>query len=54
VNRLIQALLLGIVGVVVVAAASRPLAGLAGALVIPMAVLGIVIALLRVVWWYTR
>ena len=51
--KLIQAVLLGLVGLVVIAASSRALIALAGALVMPIVVLGIVAALLRCVWWLT-
>jgi energy-converting hydrogenase Eha subunit C len=53
-NKLIQAAALGVLGLVVVAAASRALIALAGALVTPILVVGIVVALLRCVWFYTR
>jgi hypothetical protein len=54
VNKLIQATLLVLVGLVVMAASSRALIALAGALVTPILVVGIVVALLRCVWFYTR
>ena len=49
-----RAALLGIVGLVVLAASSRALIALAGALVTPLLVGAIAIALLRLVWFYTR
>ena len=52
-NKLIQAALLGVVGLVVIAASSRALIALAGALVTPIVAGGIVVALLRCVWWLT-
>lgn len=52
-NRLIQALVLVIVGLVVLAAASRALIALAEALATPLVACGIVVALLRCVWWLT-
>jgi hypothetical protein len=53
-NRLASTLALGIVGLVVIAASSRALTALAGALVTPILVAWIVVALLRCVWFYTR
>jgi tellurite resistance protein TehA-like permease len=53
-NKLIQAILLGIVGLVVITAAGPALTKLVSALVPLVLVLGIVIAVLRVVWHYTR
>jgi energy-converting hydrogenase Eha subunit C len=53
VNKLIQASLLAIVGLVVLAAASPALIRLAGSLVTPIVACGIVVALLRCVWWLT-
>ncbi len=52
-NKLLQAALLGLVGVVVVAASSRALIALAGALVVPIVTLGILAALLRCIWFFT-
>lgn len=54
VNKLIQATLLVLVGLVVLAVSSRVLIALAGALITPFVVGGIVVALLRCVWFYTR
>ena len=50
-NRLSHLVLLGILGLVVVAASSRALIALAGALIPLVLVLGIVLAVLRVVWF---
>jgi hypothetical protein len=53
VNKLIQAVLLGLVGLVVIAASSRALIALAGALQ-PFLVIGcVVVGLLRCVWFFT-
>jgi hypothetical protein len=52
-NRLASMLALGILALVVIAASSRALIALAGALVAPIVVLGIVAALLRCVWFFT-
>jgi hypothetical protein len=53
VNKLIHLALLGVLGLVVLAATSRALIALAGALQ-PLLVIGcIVVALLRCVWWLT-
>jgi len=52
-NKLIQAALLAVVGLVVLAATSPVLIKLAGALVTPIVACGIVVALLRWVWWLT-
>lgn len=52
-SRLVQALLLGIVGLAVLAAASPGLTKLAGALVPLALVVGVVVAVLRCVWWLT-
>lgn len=49
-----QALLLVIVGLVVLVAASPTLARLAGALIPLVLVVGVVVALLKCVWFYTR
>jgi hypothetical protein len=50
-NKLIA--LLGLVGLVVIAASSRALIALAGALVMPIVALGLTACLIRVVWWWT-
>lgn len=50
-NRLVQALLLGIVGLAVLAAAGPTLTKLVGALVPLVLVLSIGAAVLRCVWW---
>lgn len=50
-NKLSQLVLLGIFGLVVLAASSRALIALAGALIPLVLVLGIVVAVLRVVWF---
>ena len=52
-TRLIQLGLVGVMGVVVLAAATPALTKLASALVGPLLVAGIVAALLRCVWWLT-
>ncbi len=52
-NKLIQAMLLGVLGLVVLAATSRVLVALAGALVGPIVACAVVVALLRCVWWWT-
>ena len=52
-SKLIQAVLLGLVGLTVLAAATPALIKLAGALVTPIVAFGIVAALLRCVWWLT-
>lgn len=52
-NKLTQVILLMLVGLVVLAAASPALIRLAGALVAPVVAGGIVVALLRCVWWLT-
>jgi hypothetical protein len=52
-NRLVQALLLGIVGLAVLAAVTPGLIKLAGALVPLVLVLGVGAAVLRCVWWLT-
>lgn len=51
---MIQTLLLVLVGLAVLAAASPALGRLASALVPLVVVVGLVIALLRIVWFYTR
>lgn len=53
-NKLIQALVLVLVGLVVLVAASPTITRLAGALITPIVACGIVVALLRCVWFYTR
>ncbi len=53
-NRLIQSTLLGIVGLVVLVAASPTLLKLAGALIPLVLAVGVVVALLKCVWFYTR
>jgi hypothetical protein len=53
VNKLVSTLGLAVLGLVVLAATSRALIALAGALVMPIVVCGIVVALLRCVWWLT-
>jgi hypothetical protein len=52
-TKLIQAVLLALVGLVVLASATPALTKLAGALVPLVVVVGIVLALLRCVWWLT-
>ncbi len=52
-TKLLQAALLGLVWLVVIAASSRALIALAGTLVMPIVAAGIVAALLRCVWWLT-
>lgn len=52
-NRLAPTLALVILGLVVLAATSRFLIALAGALVMPIVVAGIVAAILRCLWWMT-
>jgi hypothetical protein len=52
-NKLASTLALAILGLVVLAAASRALIALAGALVTPIVVCAVVVALLRCVWWLT-
>jgi hypothetical protein len=53
VSKLVSALSLTVLGLVVLAATSRALIALAGALVMPIVALGIVVALLRCVFWLT-
>jgi hypothetical protein len=53
VNKLIQAVLLGLVGLAVIAASSRALIALAGALLMPILALGVVAGFLRCLWWLT-
>ena len=52
-SRLPATLALAILGLVVLAAASRALIALAGALVTPIVACTVVAALLRCVWWLT-
>ncbi len=52
-NKLIQVVLLGVIGLAVLAAATPALIRLTGALVTPILVGGIVVGLLRCVWWLT-
>jgi len=52
-SKLASALTLAIFGLVVLAATSRALIALAGSLVVPIVACGIVVALLRCVWWLT-
>lgn len=52
-NKLVSTLALAVVGLVVLAAASRALIALAGALVVPAATIGVIAALLRCMWWLT-
>ena len=52
-TKLLQAGLIGIVAVVVLAAATPALTKLASALVGPLLIGGIIAALLRWVWWLT-
>lgn len=53
-NKLVQSILLGIVGLVVLAAAGPTLLKLAGGLIPLVLVVGVVVALLKCVWFYTR
>jgi hypothetical protein len=53
-NKLTSTVLLVIVGLVALADAGPTLTRLIGALVPLVLVLGVVVAVLRVVWWYTR
>jgi hypothetical protein len=53
VTKLLQAALLGLVGLCVLAASSRALIALAGALVVPIVALGITACLVRIAWWWT-
>lgn len=50
---LAQAMVLAVAGLVVLGAASRPIAMLANALSAPIVALGITVCLVRVVWWWT-
>jgi hypothetical protein len=52
-NKLASVLALVVLALVVLAAASRPLIALAGALVTPIAVCAILAALLRCIWFFT-
>jgi hypothetical protein len=54
VSKLIQVLVLVIVGLVVVVAAGPTITKLAGVLVPLVLVVGVVVALLKCVWFYTR
>jgi hypothetical protein len=53
VTKLASTLALAILGLVVLAATSRALIALAEALVVPIAVCAVLVALLRCVWWLT-
>ncbi len=53
-TKFLQAALPVVVGLVALAAVGPTLARLIGALVPLVLVVGIVVAVLRVVWWYTR
>ncbi len=53
-NKLIHLALLLLAGLVILAATSQALVALAGAVVTPLLVAGIIVALLRCVWFYTR
>ena len=53
-NKLIQALLLGIFGLAAFIAAGPTLTQVAGALIPLVLVIGVVVAVLRVVWAATR
>jgi hypothetical protein len=53
-NKLTQTAGLVVVGLVTITVASPALTKVAHALVPLVVVLGVVVALLRVVWWYTR
>ena len=53
-NKLIPTVLLVIVGLVALADAGPTLAHLIGALVPLVLVVGVVVAVLRLVWFYTR
>jgi hypothetical protein len=54
VNKLIPTVLLVIVGLVALADVGPALARLIGALVPLVLVIGVVVAVLRLVWWHTR
>lgn len=53
-TKLIQALLLLTAGLVVLGAAGPTLAKLTGALIALVLVVGVVVALLKCVWFFTR
>jgi hypothetical protein len=52
-TKLVQLFLLLLAALMVLAAAAPALTRLAGALVVPLLIAGIVAALLRCVWWLT-
>ena len=52
-NRLASTLALGILALVVIAASSRALIALAGALTAPIVALGLTACLVRIAWWWT-
>lgn len=52
-TKLIQVLLLSVIGLTVLDAASGPLTKLSEALVTPILVGGLIAGLLRCVWWLT-
>jgi len=54
VNKLLQSAGLVVVGLVAITVASPALARLAHALIPLVVTIGVVVALLRAVWWYTR
>jgi hypothetical protein len=53
-NKLTSTVLLAIVGLVALADAGPTLTRLIGALVPFVLVIGVIVAVLRWVWWYTR
>ncbi|MGD0453448.1 MAG: hypothetical protein ABSB69_07605 [Solirubrobacteraceae bacterium] len=53
-NKLLQAALLGIVGLVVLTAAAPTITQIIKAIVPLVVAIGIVAAVLRLVWFYTR
>jgi hypothetical protein len=53
-TKLISTVALMVAGLAALAIAGPALARLASALVTPILVVGVVVALLRWVWWYTR
>jgi hypothetical protein len=53
-SKAIEAIVLGIVGLVVLTAAGPTITQIIKAIIPLVCVLGIVIALLRLAWWYTR
>lgn len=53
-NKLIQALLIGIFGLAALTAAAPAITTTIHAVVPLVLVAGVVIAVLRLVWWYTR